>query len=330
MSKAIIGGTVLVIIAAGALWWIIHRSPSSPVARETSPSLTVVTTFYPLQQLAGGVVGDLGTVSAVVPVSTEPHDFEPTPTTVKALYDADVVVLNGAGLDPWAEKLLPDLEERGITTLILANQVELLRGEEDSHEDEAGGDTSPGVVSTQEPEEETAFDPHFWLDPVIAIALTERLASELSAKFPEHQATWRSNQASVKARLAQIDVAYRAGLAQCRLREAVTAHNAFAYLAKRYAFETHALSGLSPEAEPSPKRLAEIAAEAKAEGIKYIFFETLVNPKLSETLAREVGAETLVFNPIEGVTAEEAKAGVTYFTLMEDNLSALRKALECQ
>ena len=110
----------------------------------------------------------------------------------------------------------------------------------------------------------------------------------------------------------------------------MASHAAFGYLAERYNINVISIAGISPEEEPSPKRMAEIAQLAKQKNIKHIFFETLVSPKLSETIAREIGAETLVFNPLEGLTNEEIATGEDYISVMEKNLVNLRTALICK
>jgi zinc transport system substrate-binding protein len=132
------------------------------------------------------------------------------------------------------------------------------------------------------------------------------------------------------SKLQALDATYRSSLTACRLDTVVTSHNAFAYLAKRYNFTTLSVAGLSPEAEASSRHLAEIATLVKQKGIKHIFFETLVSPKVAETLAKEVGATTLVFNPIEGITDEERSAGMDYLAIMKSNLESLKIARQCQ
>jgi zinc transport system substrate-binding protein len=109
----------------------------------------------------------------------------------------------------------------------------------------------------------------------------------------------------------------------------VTSHAAFGYLADRYHLVQAAIAGISPEAEPDPKSLAATARYAKARGVKTVFFETLVPRKLSQTVAQTIGARTDALNPIEGLTANERKAGVTYTSIQRRNLTALVRGLDC-
>jgi zinc transport system substrate-binding protein len=129
--------------------------------------------------------------------------------------------------------------------------------------------------------------------------------------------------------LKQLDAQFRTGLRACARREIVTSHAAFGYLAERYGLEQIALPGLSPEAEPSPRELERVIGEVREHGATTVFFETLVSPRLAETVARETGARTAVLNPLEGLTEEELERGEDYFSVMRANLAALRKALGC-
>jgi zinc transport system substrate-binding protein len=163
-------------------------------------------------------------------------------------------------------------------------------------------------------------DPHVWLDPVRYALLVRRIAATLhrpSAAEP------------LLARLRRLDREYRAGLHGCARHEIVTSHEAFAYLAERYGLTQVAITGISPEAEPTPQRLRHVVDVVRSTGATTVFFETLVSPRIADTVAQESGAKTAVLDPIEGLTPAEQRAGDDYFTLMRHNLHALRAALGC-
>jgi len=130
-------------------------------------------------------------------------------------------------------------------------------------------------------------------------------------------------------RLQGLDTAFRRGLATCKRRQIVTSHAAFGYLAARYGLEQVPLEGLAPEAEPSARGLAHLVDVVRSSGASTVFFETLVSPKLAQTVAREARVATAVLNPLEGLTDEEIAAGADYFSVMRSNLAALQKALGC-
>jgi len=162
-------------------------------------------------------------------------------------------------------------------------------------------------------------DPHVWLDPL----LFARIGTKIGAAL-------RRPSSGFVADMRKLDQAYRGGLRDCKRREIVTSHAAFGYLAARYRLEQVAITGLAPEAEPSPQQLAHVVEVVRRTHATTVFFETLVSPRLAETVAREVGARTAVLDPIEGLTPDEQKRGDDYLTLMRRNLVALRKALACR
>jgi zinc transport system substrate-binding protein len=168
---------------------------------------------------------------------------------------------------------------------------------------------------------EGATDPHVWLDPLGYAELAKRIGKALDR--PDAAATFEQ-------RLRALHMDYERGLADCERREIVTSHDAFGYLAERYALEQIEISGLSPEAEPSARELERVVADVREQGATTVFFETLVSPRLAETVAREAGAEVATLNPLEGLTEGEADRGADYFSVMRDNLDALREALGCR
>lgn len=164
-------------------------------------------------------------------------------------------------------------------------------------------------------------DPHVWLDPVRYAAIAARIGEELDRR-PE------AERFAVKVRA--LDREFRRGLAQCERREIVTSHSAFGHLAERYGLKQVAITGISPEAEPTPRELESVVRQVREVNATTVFFETLISPRLAETVAREVGATTAVLDPLEGLTEEEIAADENYFSVMRENLAALRKALECR
>lgn len=164
-------------------------------------------------------------------------------------------------------------------------------------------------------------DPHLWLDPVRFAEVVRRIAEALGR--PEAAA-------EPVAELRALDREFARGLGPCRRREIVTAHEAFGYLARRYRLKQVAITGLSPEAEPTPRRLELVIARVEQTEATTVFFETLVSPRLAATVAREAGARTAVLNPLEGLTEEQLDRGEDYVSVMRQNLAALREALGCR
>lgn len=313
----IILGAVLGLIMAGAFLYSRLQNTTTD-----SDKVTIVGSFYPLAHFAEQVGGDRVKVTNITPAGSEPHDFEPSPRDIATIQSSRLFLMNGSGLDPWAENLQVDLAAKGIKVLKMSDIIELIENEEAAeHADEE---------HAEDEHEETATDPHFWLDPELAQKEVAAIAAALAKIDPAYADYYRENAEAFTQKLAALDDRYTAGLANCAKREIITSHAAFGYLAKRYNITVHAISGLSPEQEPSAQQMGELARLAREKNIRYIFFETLVNPRLAETVAQEVGAQTLVFNPIEGLTEQQIQAGENYISAMEENLTNLRTALECQ
>jgi zinc transport system substrate-binding protein len=251
----------------------------------------VVAAFYPLAFAAKEIGGDKVDVANLTPAGAEPHDLEISPGDVRELRGADLVLLLGHDFQPQLE------EAAGSGSDVLA----LL--------DTRGLNRFPNG------------DPHVWLDPQRYELIVKRIGSALG----ESGSTRR-----LVARLRVLDAEFERGLAHCARREIVTSHEAFAYLAQRYDLRQVAITGLSPEAEPSPRDLQRVVELVRTTHATTIFFETLVSPRVAETVARETGAKTAALNPIEGLTHAEEQRGENYFTLMRSNLANLREALGCR
>ncbi|WP_432973009.1 metal ABC transporter substrate-binding protein [Dactylosporangium sp. CA-233914] len=267
----------------------VHRQPDDGRVR-------VVAGFYPLQFVAEQIGGDRVAVQNLTRGGAEPHDLELQPSQLAALEDAGLV-LYLRGFQPAVDEAV-DLQDKDRTF----------------------------DVSGVEPLHDA--DPHVWLDPVRLAAIAEQVAGRLAAADaadPANAGGYRSRADDLAARLHELDGEYERGLSDCARHDLVTSHEAFGYLAARYHLVQVPVTGLNPDEEPGPQRVRDVARLAKERGVTTIFFESLVSPKLSETVAREVGAKAAVLDPIEGV-----EDGETYFTTMRANLAALRDALGCR
>jgi zinc transport system substrate-binding protein len=273
---------------------------------ETGDDRTVVAAFYPLAWVANEVAPDDVEVVNLTPPGAEPHDIELTASGVERVREADVVLFLGQGFMPALEDAVED-HERAVD--LLAGQELRAGGTDDDHEEPEGDE---GGAPTR--------DPHVWLDPTRLAAIAETVAAELGD--PEAAA-------DVVMRLDELDEEFRTGLAQCERREIVTSHAAFGYLANAYGLRQIALTGLSPEAEPSPRALEALVEEVREEGATTVFFESLVSPRLAETVAREAGVATAALDPLEGLGEDDLAAGEDYISIMRANLEALRAALGC-
>ena len=251
----------------------------------------MVASFYPLAFAAGQIGGDRVEVSNLTPAGAEPHDLELSPRDVARIRSADLVLLLGHGFQPQVE----DAAGAGRRVVRLLDTPGLRR--------RANG------------------DPHVWLDPLRYAIIVHRIGAALGA---------RGSARRLITRLRGLDAEYRRGLARCRRRAIVTGHEAFSYLADRYHLEQVAITGVTPEAEPTPQALARVIETVRRTHASTVFTETLLSPRAARTVARATGARTDVLDPIEGLTDAEADAGASYFSLMRANLAALRRGHACR
>jgi zinc transport system substrate-binding protein len=275
----------------------------SDVPAQGPSRLPVVATIYPWGFVAGRVGGAFVDVTVVTPPGAEPHDYEPSPHDIVVSRGARLFLLNGNGMDAWAEKIEPDIAKSGAETITFAARA-------------------PQIGAGQ--------NPHVWLDPVFMQTAAGLVRDALIRLDPAHASDYRSNADTFVSDLMALDGEFRTGLAQCSQHDIVVPHDAFRYLAARYGFTTIAITGNSPDEDPYPKQLADVADLVRAKGITTVFTETLASPRLSETVAAETDAKTMVLNPVEGLTAADQGNGKTYLTIMRDDLANLRTAMVCR
>jgi len=261
----------------------------------TPPGVSVVAGLYPYAYLAEAIGGDLVTVTNLTQPGAEPHDLELTARQVIAVATSDLTIYE-AGLQPAVDAAVANATPAralDVTTVVLREGT----------------------------------DPHVWLDPVRMVTLAEAIAQQLTQIDPAHAAAYAAGLEGVTAELHAIDGEYAAGLARCTRRDFITTHAGFGYLAERYGLTQIPIAGISPDAEPSPARIADIQRTAQANNLTTVFFETLASPELARTIAGDLGLTTDVLDPIEGLTSESR--GTDYPSLMAANLAALRLANGC-
>jgi zinc transport system substrate-binding protein len=304
MRRYLCLGLAVALIAAVTTEWT--SAPASASAKQ----VTVAAAFYPVAFTAQRVGGSRVSVSNLTPVGAEPHDLELNPDQMDRLLDAKVAFVLGSGFQPAVEKAA---KRRDRPTVELLPKLVDARGKKVAKEGESGG-----------------LDPHVWLDPVLMSQLVGAVQHGLAAVDPRKTSRYQANARALQDNLAELDARYRQQLTGCARTLLVTSHEAFGYLAKRYGLEQQGVAGISPDQEPDPKRLGELAQLARDNGVRTIFTAEAVSPRIAETLAREAGGlRTEVLSPLESLTSEERAANADYFTLMNSNLAKIAAALGC-
>lgn len=264
--------------------------------------LKVYASFYAMYDLTKKVGGERIDLANLVPAGTEPHDWEPSSADVIHLEQADVLVCNGAGMESWTEKVVSSLQNKKLVTVKAAE----------------------GITAEKSG---SAEDPHVWLAPENAKREMANIRDALGKADPAGKSLYEANYQKYAAKFDALDREYREQLSSLPKRNMVVSHQAFGYLCRAYGLNQIPIEGLSADSEPDPKRMSEIIAFVKTNQVKYIFFEDLVSPKVAETIASQTGAQTLRINPLEGLTEEDQAKGEDYFSVMEQNLQMLKRAL---
>ncbi len=269
-------------------------------AEKNDGRLQVAASFYPMAEFTKAVGGDKVQVSVLVPDGAEPHDWEPSPRDLTRLGHARVFVYNGI-VEPWAGQALEALSERDILP-VQAGEGLYTR--------------SDGVN-----------DPHVWISPRRAMEEVRRITEGLCRADAANAEYYRKNSKAYLAELSALDKRLQKAAAAARHKSFVTAHAAFGHLASDYGLRQLAVTGISPEAEPTPADMRRLIKIVRQEQIGWIFFETLTDPKISRLMAAETGARTGVLDPLEGLDEKGRSEGLNYLTIMERNIDALEKAL---
>jgi len=277
---------------------------------EVSPKLRIIASILPLMEFAKAVAGENAEVSLLLPPGAGVHTWQPRASDIIRMSEANLFVHVGGGLEPWVDDFLQSVSNKRLRVMAVANYLPL---EKEKH---AG---------------EEVLDPHVWLDFGNDRTIVAHLAATLGEIDPARAASYSSAAAAYEEKLRQLDTLYAEGLKSCSSRSLLLAgHAAFGYLARRYHLEQIALTGLSPDAEPTPSAVVSMVEMARKQGIASVFMEARESPRLAELLAREIPAKIYVLNPGENLNKREWTSGITFIDLMRQNLENLRKGLDCE
>jgi zinc transport system substrate-binding protein len=287
-------GATLLVATALVTSACVSTAPEGASPSAASGSTSIVAAFYPLAFAAEQVGGTRVDVTSLTPPGVEPHDLELSAAQVVQIADADIV-LYIRGFQPAVDEAV------------------------DQQAADRAIDVSAGL-------DHLADDPHVWLDPVNMAAIGQRVAERIIQLDPTAAADAAANSAALTASMSSLDERMADGLASCASRDLVVSHEAFGYLAAAYDLVQVGITGLSPDAEPSPARMRDVAELVSAQGITTIYYEPLVDAKVAQTVADETGATVAVLDPLEGLAVD---ATGDYVSVMTDNLAALVAGQRC-
>lgn len=282
--------------------------------------LTVVASVFPLYDFAREVAGSAADVHILLPPGVDPHSWEPKPSDIVKLSRADVFLYISEKMEPWAGTFAKSIRKNDTITVEILDSLGLVRPDEcHVSANAANGGRDHGE------------DPHFWMDLTLAAHAVVVIGQVLAKSDPLNGELYRSNADFYAARLKEMDKQFLTDLKDCESRQVVTGgHAAFGHLTRRYGLEQISVYGLSPDAEPSPRHLAEIVKLVKENNIQTIFSEELMNPRMAEVLSRETGTKVLILNPAGNLAADQWQQGATFLHIMKNNLETLREGLNCE
>ena len=280
---------------------IISDQVSTQDGSNFTEPLNIVASFYPIFEFVKQVGGDKVTITSLIPVGVEPHDFEPTIQQIQNGESADIVFFNGLGFESsWISRINND------------NIV----------------DTSSGVNIAMTG---NTVDPHIWLDPILVKNQVKNIEEALIKLDPANKEYYEKSANNFSRELDSLDSFIRSILQTCDKKDFITFHDAFSYFANRYGLKQHSVQGASPEGEVLPQKMQEMIILAKDLGINIIYSEELVDPRFAEVIAQELpNGRVLTLSPIEGIESEEQAAGIGYLDKMRENIDNLKIGLQCQ
>ncbi|MYL29905.1 ZinT/AdcA family metal-binding protein [Halobacillus halophilus] len=294
----------------------------------SSEALSIYTTVYPLQYFAEQITGEQADVQSILPPGSDPHTYEPTSKEMIEMAEADAFIYNGAGLEPYAEKISDSIKSEDVKILEASTGIELKEHahnheeEEGTHEEEEGSSEDEHAGHNHGDQ-----DPHVWLDPILSIQVAENIKDTLVELNPGQEDTYNENFQELKNNLEELDQEFHDQLEAAPKNKFIVSHAAYGYWEQSYGVEQVSVSGLSPTNEPSQKDLEAIVETAEQHNINHVFFEQNVTPKVADVVRKEIGAESLRLHNLSVLTEEDINNEEDYFTLMQRNLEVLTEGL---
>jgi len=312
LAKKIVS-IIFLILVLGALVFIIATRNSKPAEKAGSNKIKVVTTLFPLYDFTKNIGKEKVAVSLLLPPGVEAHSFEPKPSDLVKVNEADVFIYTGKFMEPWAEDIVKGITNKKLMIVDASQGTKMIPGVFHDDDEPAG-----------------SLDPHIWLDFENAKIMVGNILHALEVKDSASMDSYKQNSDVYIKNLTDLDSSYRTALASCKGKEIVYGgHYAFGYLARRYALKYLAAQGFSPDAEPTARDLSMLVEQIRKDKIKYVFYEELTSPKIAETIANETNTKLLLLNAAHNVSKDQFVQGASFLDIMKSNLDNLKVGLGC-
>lgn len=307
---------VLIVIMFLLEMFLMNKEAQKQEVSSTPSKPIVAVSTYSIYDITKNIAEDSVEIVNILPFGVDAHSFEPTPKLMVTLQKSELVIYSGAGLEPWTSGF-----EFSNKVIDMSKHVKLreLESDEFDHHDHHDHQCAHSQI-----------DPHYWLDIQNMILATNIITQELISILPKNKDLYVKNAQKYMNMLKALDADYKESLSSCRLDTIITNHNAFSYLSKEYGFHVEALSGFSPETQPSAKDITRLMKHIKEERVSTIFFESFVSDKVIKSIAKDVNVKVDVLQALGNITADEAEHNLGYEEIMRENLLKLKRALECR
>lgn len=304
------------ILAVSVLLLLISGCSPKPV----SDTPTVLTTIFPLYDFVREIGKDKIQVSMLLPPGTEAHSFEPTPRDIIKINESSLFIYIGESMEPWAHEIIETVKN---DTLLVLEAGDGITENDDQHLDEDDD-------HDEDRHSHSGEDPHIWLDFEIDQTIVDNITEKLAKIDPENRDFYLQNARDYKKKLADLDNKYRETFAKCELNTIMYGgHFAFGHLAKRYGISyISPYEGFTPNAEPSPQKIVKLIETIKANSVDYLYYEELLDPKVAKSISASTGVTIELLHAAHNVSKEELSKGISFLSIMEDNLAKLKKGLK--
>ena len=293
-------------------------SGCSPRSSHNFKKIKVMTTLFPQYDFVKQVAKDKVEVTLLLPPGTESHTYDPTPKDIIKINSSDIFLYTGKYMESWSEKLISGIDNKELLIKDLSEGINLLKSEnEHSHEENHAHHHEHG------------YDPHFWLDPTLAIKMVDNIKEALCLKDPVNKDFYIRNAEDYKKKLYSLDEDI-ANTIKFSKRKSVVFAGRFAhlYFIKRYNLDyIAAFDSCSKEAEPSIKKVTQIIDFINKNQIPTVYYEELTEPKIANSISEATGTKSLKFGTIHNISKEQLDNNITYLDLMRENLENLKQGL---
>lgn len=288
--------------------------------------ITVVATLFPQYDFARQIAGDKANIKLILPPGVESHTFDPSPSDIITINNADVFLYTGSNMETWANNVISSLPS-SVHVLNVSKGVTLLKSPSGGHNHADDDDHTSENIHANELNQ---YDPHIWTSPINAKIMVNNILETLCETDPANADYYKENASNYLAQLNDLDKEIREVVANSNRKELVFGSRfALFYFTHEYglAYQS-AFDSCSTEAEPSAKTVSGLINEMKAEKIPVIYYEELTDPKISRSISEETGAEMLLFHSCHNLSKTDFESGATYLSLMQQNIENLKKGLE--